>query len=211
MKSTNGELIAAAQLLSEAEKAGISGKIDRWIVLQAIKGLSQQHEKGKKTRLFINLTRASIEDKTFLPWLSVAFKASRLPTDSVIWQMTENDINSTLKDAKQFTKSLEEIHCQVSINRFGCALNPFSTLKHLNVTYLKLEPSFIEELSNNENKEALKEIITMSHAQGKLVIVPFVENAAILSTLWQIGTNFVQGHYLQTPMEEMNYDFSEDE
>jgi diguanylate cyclase (GGDEF)-like protein/PAS domain S-box-containing protein len=211
MKDADGGLVTAGQLLAEAEKAGLSGKIDRWVVLQAIKDLSQQHEQGKKTRLFINLTRASIEDKTFLPWLSVAFKASRLPADSIIWQMTENDINSTLKDAKQFTKSLEEIHCQVAINRFGCALNPFSTLKHLNVTYLKLEPSFIEELSNEENKEALKEIITMSHAQGKLVIIPFVENAAILSTLWQIGTNFVQGHYLQPPMEEMNYDFSEDE
>jgi len=211
MRDSDGELVTAGKLLAEAEKAGLSSKIDRWVVLQAIKDLSKQHEQGKKTRLFINLTRASIEDKTFLPWLSVAFKASRLPADSIVWQMTENDINSTLKDAKQFTRSLAEIHCQVSINRFGCALNPFSTLKHLNVTYLKLEPSFIEELSNEENKEALKEIITTSHAQGKLVIIPFVENAAILSTLWQIGTNFVQGHYLQPPTEEMNYDFSEDE
>ena len=211
MKDNNGELITAGKLLGEAEKAGISGKIDRWVVLQSIKELSKQHEQGKKIRLFINLTRASIEDKTFLPWLSVAFKASRLPADSIIWQMTENVINSTLKEAKQFTKSLEEIHCQVSINRFGCALNPFNTLKHLNVSYLKLEPSFIEALSNEENKETLKEIITTSHAQGKLVIIPFVENASILSTLWQIGTNFVQGHYLQPPMEEMNYDFSEDE
>ncbi|MBV1870663.1 MAG: GGDEF domain-containing response regulator [Gammaproteobacteria bacterium] len=211
MRDHNEELVTAGQLLGEAEKAGMGGKIDRWVVLQAIKELSKQHEEGKSTRLFINLTRASIEDKTFLPWLSVAFKASRLPADSIIWQMTENVISSTLKEAKQFTKSLEEIHCQVSISRFGCALNPFNALKHLNVTYLKLEPSFIEELSNEENKEALKELITTSHAQGKLVIIPFVENAAILSTLWQIGTNFVQGHYLQPPMNKMNYDFSEDE
>lgn len=210
IRDKEGVLTGAADILNDAEKFGLSTKIDRWVVLQAIKKLSAQHEKGKKTRLFISLTPASIQDKTFLPWLSVAFKASRLSPDSIIWQMTETDMGSTLKEAKQFAKSVEEIHCQLAINRFGCALNPFNLLKHLNVTYLKIDPSFIEDLSNESNKNALKEIIAAAHAQGKLTIIPFVENAAILSTLWQIGTNYVQGHYLQTPMEEMNYDFSEE-
>lgn len=210
IRNKEGKLTGAADILNDAEKFGLSIKIDRWVVLQAIKKLSAQHEKGKKTRLFISLTRASIQDKTFLPWLSVAFKASRLPPDSIIWQMTETDMGSTLKEAKQFAKSVEEIHCQLAVNRFGCALNPFNLLKHLNLTYLKIDPSFIEDLSSESNKDALKEIIAAAHAQGKLTIIPFVENAAILSTLWQIGTNYVQGHYLQAPLEEMNYDFSDE-
>jgi diguanylate cyclase (GGDEF)-like protein/PAS domain S-box-containing protein len=210
IRNKEGKLTGAADILNDAEKFGLSIKVDRWVVLQAIKKLSAQHEKGKKTRLFISLTPASIQDKTFLPWLSVAFKASRLPPHSIIWQMTETDMGSTLKEAKQFAKSVEEIHCQLAVNRFGCALNPFNLLKHLNVTYLKIDPSFIEDLSSESNKDALKEIIAAAHAQGKLTIIPFVENAAILSTLWQIGTNYVQGHYLQAPMEEMNYDFSDE-
>jgi len=40
--------------------------------------------------------------------------------------------------------------------------------------------------------------------------VPLVESAALLSTLWQAGVNYIQGYYLQAPSTEMNYDFSEE-
>ena len=46
---------------------------------------------------------------------------------------------------------------------------------------------------------------------GKLTVVPMVENANILSSLWQAGVNYIQGHYLQEPMTEMDYDFSTEE
>ena len=209
MKGEQGKTISAGDLLAAADSK-LCEKIDRWVILKSIKLLTEQREAGHKTRLFINLTRASVQDKTFLPWLSVAFKAARLSTDAVIFQITENDITSTLKEARLLTKSLQEIHCQVAINRFGCSLNPFNSLKHLNVEYLKIDPSFSKDLSSNESKEALKEIVATAHSQGKLTIIPYVENATILSTLWQIGANYVQGHYLQAPMESMNYDFSDD-
>jgi EAL domain-containing protein (putative c-di-GMP-specific phosphodiesterase class I) len=38
--------------------------------------------------------------------------------------------------------------------------------------------------------------------------VPFVESASVLSTLWQAGVNYIQGHYLQGPTQSMDYDFS---
>ena len=46
---------------------------------------------------------------------------------------------------------------------------------------------------------------------GKLTVVPMVENANILSTLWQAGANYIQGYYLQEPSTEMDYDFSTEE
>ena len=43
---------------------------------------------------------------------------------------------------------------------------------------------------------------------GKLTIASFVESASVLSSLWQIGVNFIQGYYLQAPSEQMDYDFN---
>ena len=40
-------------------------------------------------------------------------------------------------------------------------------------------------------------------------MVPLVENAGVLATLWQAGVNYIQGYYLQAPVPEMNYDFTE--
>ncbi|MCL7946091.1 EAL domain-containing protein [Marinobacter sp. ATCH36] len=185
-------------------------KIDRWVILQTIKQLSGHRSRGHDTRLFLNVTAETLEDKTFTPWLSVALKAARLPGDALIFQIREGDANNYMKQAKDFAKAVHELHAKVSICQFGCALNPFNTLKHIDVDYVKIDGSFTEEIQKkDEAKEEVKEMVKSLQSAGKLTIVPLVENAGVLATLWQAGVNYIQGYYLQAPVPEMNYDFGD--
>ncbi|MFN2359741.1 MAG: EAL domain-containing protein [Marinobacter sp.] len=185
-------------------------KIDRWVILQTIKQLSGHRSRGHDTRLFLNVTAETLEDRTFTPWLSVALKAARLPGDSLIFQIREGDANNYMKQAKEFAKAVHELHAKISICQFGCALNPFNTLKHIDVDYVKIDGSFTEELQKkDEAKEEVKEMIKSLQSAGKLTIVPLVENAGVLATLWQAGVNYIQGYYLQAPVPEMDYDFGD--
>ena len=123
------------------------------------------------------MTAETLEDKTFTPWLSVALKAARLPGDSLIFQIREGDANNYMKQAKEFAKAVHELHCKVSICQFGCALNPFNTLKHIDVDYVKIDGSFTEELQKKDDaKEEVKEMVKSLQSAGKLTIVPLVEN-----------------------------------
>ncbi len=211
MVNEQGEEISPAEFLGPAANQDLCEKIDRWVILQSIKMLSDHREQGHNSRIMINITGESLKDQTLLPWLSVALKASRMPSDAIIFQFSETDATTYLKQAKEFTKGLKELHCKISISRFGCSLNPFNNLKHLEVDYLKIDGSFTKDIGSEESKESLKELVTAAHAQGKLTIIPLVESAAILSTLWQIGVNYIQGYYLQEPSDQMNYDFSSDD
>lgn len=185
-------------------------KIDRWVILQTIKQLASHRSRGHDTRMFLNITPETLQDKTFTPWLSVALKAARLPGDSLIFQIREGDANNHMKQAKDFTKAVHELRCKVSISQFGCALNPFNTLKHIDADYVKIDGSFTEELQKNEEaKKQVKEMVKSLQTSGKLTIIPLVESASVLATLWQAGVNYIQGYYLQAPVPEMNYDFSE--
>jgi diguanylate cyclase (GGDEF)-like protein len=211
MLNAEGEEVSPYDFLPPSGPTDMASKVDRWVILQTIKNLSAHRSKGHQTRLFLNITAETILDQTFLQWLSVALKAARLPGDSLIFQITENDAVHYLKQAKAFTKGLRELHCKVSISRFGCALDPFNTLKHIDTDYVKLDGSFTEEIQQNEEtKEKVKEIIQSLQGMGKLTIVPLVENASVLSTLWQAGVNYIQGYYLQAPTAEMTYDFTEE-
>lgn len=211
MLNNEGNEVSPYDFLPPAGPSEMANKIDRWVILQTIKHLSSHRSKGHHTNLFLNLTSETIQDQTFMPWLSVALKAARLPGDSLIFQINESDAITYLKQAKEFAKGLKELHCKVSISRFGCALNPFNTLKHIDADYVKLDGSFTDEIQKNEEtREQVKEMIKSLQSQGKLTIVPLVENASILSTLWQAGVNYIQGYYLQAPTTEMNYDFSEE-
>ncbi|WP_097460040.1 EAL domain-containing protein [Mangrovitalea sediminis] len=210
MLDNKGEEVSPYDFLPPGGPSEMAAKIDRWVVLQTIKHLSTHRSKGHDTRLFLNVTTETIVDKTFTSWLSVALKAARLPGDSLIFQLSEGDTTTHLKQAREFSKSLRELHCKISISRFGCALNPFNTLKHVDVDYVKLDGSFTEEIQKSEEaKENVKEMVRSLQNSGKLTIVPLVENASILSTLWQAGVNYIQGYYLQAPVPEMNYDFGE--
>ncbi|KMQ75734.1 EAL domain-containing response regulator [Marinobacter subterrani] len=185
-------------------------KIDRWVILQTIKQLSSHRSRGHDTRLFLNITAETLQDKTFTPWLSVALKAARLPGDSLVFQVREGDANNYMKQARDFSKAVHELHCKVSIAQFGCALNPFNTLKHIDTDYVKIDGSFTEEIQkNNEAKEQVKAMVKSLQSNGKLTIIPLVENAGVLATLWQAGVNYIQGYYLQAPVPEMNYDFGD--
>ena len=212
MKDHNGELIQPGRFLQTAIDNNVAGKIDRWVILQAIKMLSVHRAKGHATRLTINLTANSVMDPEFLQWLRVAIKAARLPSDAVIFQITEKDAITYLRQTSDFIHGLRDMHCRASLSRFGLIDEPFETLKHLPVDMVKLDGGGVEDIGKDQDKtDSLIETIKKLQAAGKLTVVPMVENANILSTLWQAGANYIQGHYLQEPSTEMDYDFSTEE
>jgi multidomain signaling protein FimX len=200
------------EFLDLAIDNGVAGKIDRWVILQSIKTLSAHRANGHNTRLTINLTRNSLIDHEFAQWLGVAIKAARLPSDAVVFQIAEGDVASHVRQAREFVQGLKAMHCRTSLSHFGSIENPFETLRHVPVDFVKLDGSHVRLLDGNpERREALTEMIKELQQHGKLTVIPMVESATVLSALWQAGANYIQGHYLQEPSPEMNYDFAADD
>jgi EAL domain-containing protein (putative c-di-GMP-specific phosphodiesterase class I)/GGDEF domain-containing protein len=208
----NGKQLAPQQFLDLAIKNGVAGKIDRWVILQSIKLLSVHRSKGHNTRLTINLTSNSLTDEEFIQWLGVAIKAARLPSDAVVFQIAEPDAVNYVRQAREFISGLKKMHIRTSMRHFGVTDQSFETLRHIPVEFVKLDGKHAREVNDDpERKDQLTGMIEELQAQGKMTIVPMVESATVLSALWQAGANFIQGHYLQEPTTEMNYDFSADD
>jgi len=209
MMDEQGNEISPSHFLEIASTMSASTKIDRWVILESIKMLSQHRTKGNKTKLIINIGRQSLCDESLLPWLAVAFKAAKLSPDSIVFQAQEIDVTNHLNAAKHFSKGLETLKTSFSISNFGCSLNPFNTLTHVTATMIKVDGSFTTDIqNNNESPETLIHLIEKLNSQSKITLVPFVENASVLSTLWQAGAHYIQGHYLQEPSQGMTYDFN---
>lgn len=206
-----GVEVPPGEFLGAAKEAGLAARIDRWVLLNSIKLLAEHRSKGHSTRLFLHLSSSSLQDATLLPWLSVALKASRLPPDSLVFQIDENDAVAYLKQAKALGQGLVALGCRLALSQFGCVLNPFNALKHLNIDFVKIDGSYTQDLSHQENQEALKALLAELHEQGKQTVVPFVDSATVLATLWQAGVGYIQGQYLQGPSQSMDYNFSSDD
>ena len=212
MLDREGNEMVPDQFLKTAIEHGVAGKIDRWVVLQAIKTLSMHRAKGHSTRITINLTQNSIADSEFTQWLSVAIKAARLPVDAVIFQVTEDDALNDLPVTIAFLEQLHSLHCQASLSQFGRASDSMDVLKKLPVEYVKVAGSYVEAMEDDGTaREDLQKLVRTLQSRGLLTIVPMVETANMLSVIWQAGANYIQGHYLQEPTTEMDYDFSTDD
>jgi diguanylate cyclase (GGDEF)-like protein len=189
----------------------IGEKVDRWVILQAVKALAEKHAAGSNIKLFINLMPRTMLDEKFVQWLGVALKAAKLPGNALVFQVAEPDALSHLTAAASFVKSLNGLKCSFAVKNFGGSLNPFNIVQHINVDFFRVDHSFVQDLNDAENKEAITNLITGIHEREKKIIVPFIESASMLSSVWQLGADYIQGFYFQEPDEEMNYDFAADD
>ena len=63
-------------------------------------------------------------------------------------------------------------------------------------------------VQSSENKDSIRNIAYQANEMEINTITPGVSDAAVLSVLWTLNVDFVQGEFLQIPQKELNYDFS---
>lgn len=206
-----GNLLTPDDFIHLAERAGMGGRLDRWVVLQSVRRLAARRAEGRDIRLTINLTHNALTDDSFLPWLKVALKAAKLPKEAVVMQFTETAANTYLKQAKTFSESLARLDCAVSLSRFGTSADPFSTLHHLDVAYVKLDGTLVSDIHGDEpSRKRFRDFIKRLNEGGHQPIIPMVADAQILAQLFQAGVNYVQGNYFAEPASDMDYEFQSD-
>lgn len=213
VKDGSGKPVDTGLLFKAVETdKDLAVKLDRWTILKATKMLAQHRAKHAKTHLIINLASASIQDGTLPQWLGVALKAGNLPASSLVFQISENDATNYLNQAKIFSDAVRAMGANSCIKHFGCSLDPFKALSHLtSILFIKIDGSFSTDIQKkNEDPKALKALVAKLTEAGKKSIVPFVENATMMATLWQSGAHYIQGHYIQGPSENMGFQFSEE-
>ncbi len=185
-------------------------KIDRWATINAAKALAAHHNAGHDTNLLINISAATLRDESFPGWLKVAISTANIPAKSLMLQFSETDAANYLTHAKTFVDAMNDLNIRCSIKHFGCLTDPFKTLAHLNVELVKIDGSFALDIQHkNEKTDTLKEVIKQLNESRKTSIVPYVEQASLMATLWQSGAHFIQGNYVQAPRDKMDYAFEE--
>lgn len=187
-----------------------NAKLDRWVLLEATKQLAINRGKGNDTRLVINLTANAVLDESLTPWLGVALKAAGLPPSNIILQLREGDVINDTPAAQKFCEAAHQLGCRISLSGFGHVPESQKVLvKATSADIVQIDGNFTRVLQTSGDIQPLKALIADIGTAGVKTVVPYVENASVLATLWQVGADFIQGHYLQAPSREMSYEFTD--
>ncbi len=204
------KIIMPQDFLPAAERIGMTIAIDRWVLYKTIQEFGIRQKAGKHIRFFIKLSAQSIKDKTLIDWLSYQIKEKNIPDNTLNFAVKETVAVTNLKSAKDLSLNLKKLNCGFILDDFGTGSNPFQLLAHIHADYVRIESSFMENLSNNpQNQESIKLLAEKAAELGKLTIAQHVPDATSLSILWGMGVNFIQGYFLQEPSSTMEYDFTE--
>ena len=209
MLNEEEEDILPSQFLPIAEQTGQLAEIDRWVIENAIRTLSEHRAQGADTQFFIKVSAQTLLDEKLVNFIHDSLKSHRLPGDALVFELSEKVASQHLKQAKTFVKTLQDLHCKSVLEHFGTSPNSFQLLKHIPVDFLKIDGSFIHNLaSDTDNQAMVKSILDTANSMNKQCIAEYVQDAHSLAVLWQSGINFIQGNFLQEPSESLSYDFT---
>jgi EAL domain-containing protein (putative c-di-GMP-specific phosphodiesterase class I) len=207
--SENGQTLYQQDYQAAAERTGTAKMLDRWKILHAIKRISDSSQTGRKLEIFLPLSADSIRDPGLAAWVSENLTRSGINGAQLVFMIDETHAVNQLKSAKSLAGALQKIHCQLAIDEFGTGLNPFQLVKHINADYIRINHIYMDDLGQNpQSRDSISELAYQAEGMKVNTITPGVTDAAVLSVLWTLNVDFVQGEFLQAPQQELNYDFS---
>jgi PAS domain S-box-containing protein len=194
MLGRDGELIPPGSFLPVAERFGLIGEIDRWVMTQAV----QLAAVGRRVQ--VNLSAHSIRHQDFLPRIDHELRTAGADPANLVFEITETALMDDLESGERFARALVEIGCGVALDDFGTGFGSFTYLKRLPVTYLKIDCDFVREIVTNQaNQHLTKAIIGLAQGFGYQTIAEGVEDEQTVELLRQLGVDYAQGFFFGRP------------
>jgi PAS domain S-box-containing protein len=187
------ELILPGEFLPPAERFGLAPAIDRWVVQRAVR-------LARDRRIEINLSGHSIGDHDLPEFIEAQLLESGADPSNLIFEITETAAAHDLVQARALADRLTALGCGFALDDFGTGYGSFTYLKHLPVSYLKIDMDFVRNIVEDpSDRQVVKAIVDVARNFGIKTIAEGVESQATLELLAGFGVDFVQGYHLGRP------------
>jgi diguanylate cyclase (GGDEF)-like protein/PAS domain S-box-containing protein len=200
MKGERGKLIAPGAFLPAAERFGLIHAIDRWVVARAIQLMAESM--GPVPRVGINLSGESVVgDPELLRMIERELERSSVDPSRLIFEVTETAAIANMPEATEFAQGLTDLGCSLALDDFGTGFGSFYYLKHLPVSYVKLDGEFIQNLPRSEvDEHMVKAIVGVSQALGIKTVAESVADAETIGLLQKHQVDYAQGYFVGKPV-----------
>ncbi len=211
MIDTEGNLVVPGAFIPVAERHGLMGDVDRWIIrhlfdiegdrLRRWTGATGNDSDTAGHFLYsVNLSAASLTDPDFLDFVTGLFRQYEIPPQSIAFEITETQAITHLDKATHLIQSLREIGCQFLLDDFGSGMSSFGYLKKLPVDYLKIDGLFVRDILTDPIDRAMVNMINdIGHIMNLTTVAEFVENDEVLHEIRELGVDLAQGYGISRP------------
>jgi diguanylate cyclase (GGDEF)-like protein/PAS domain S-box-containing protein len=196
-------LIPPSDFIGIAESSGLINPIGEWVLRTACAQARKWQDAGlRRVPVAVNVSAVQFRQKGFCDLIRGVLKETGLDPKYLELELTEGVLLSNADLMFMVSHELREMGVKLAIDDFGTGYSSLSYLRHFKVNRLKIDRSFVRDVSNNSNDAAITvAIINMAKALNLGVLAEGVENVEQLDFLRGQDCYEMQGFYLSMPVE----------
>ena len=204
----NGEnILGPEKLIILAEEIGLIDELGNWILKTACTECKKWLDSGHKNlRVAVNLSTRQFRQKNLVEIVTGILEETGLPGRLLELEVTESALMESVEYSVEMMADLSRKGIRWSLDDFGTGYSSLNYLREFPVHVLKVDQSFVREITINPEDSAIVEtIIDLAHRLHLTVIAEGVENEEQLKVLSRMNCEQVQGYYFSKPITKQEF------
>jgi diguanylate cyclase (GGDEF)-like protein/PAS domain S-box-containing protein len=196
-------LMTPDQFVPIAEHGGLIGDLTAFVIRAALAASDRWCELGYDLTVAVNLSSLQLQDSGLPDAIRDVVAGHPRAAGRLQLELTESAVMADAERAMEILTRISDMGIHISIDDFGTGYSSLSYLRRLPVKEIKIDRSFVTDLTRNEADQVIvRSIIDLGHNLGLSVVAEGVEDRATMSMLAALGCDLMQGHYLSRPLAE---------
>ena len=194
--------VAPNELIPLAESSGFIHDLGFWVIAEACKDLRYMQSQGFEDFHFsINVSIAQLQNQALRTRFAEILDQYGLDPEAIDLELTETLLANDHSQLSENLDRLREIGMSLSIDDFGTGYSNLGYLKRFDVETLKIDRSFVQDLPQNTNNQAIvRAILQICEELGMRSVAEGVEDSATMEYLRHIGCDSAQGYFWSKPL-----------
>jgi len=184
-----------------AEETGMINTLTSNILATSINECSGLLKQGVIKKLSINISAYCMTNPELVDEIKTLLVKYSIPAEQIVFEITESAMTSNLGSTEKIINELHQSGIVFAIDDFGTGHSSLIKLKQLPLSELKIDKSFVMEITENEDDAAIaRASIQMAHALGLEVVSEGIEHRESWDLLCDMGCDYGQGFWMGKPM-----------
>jgi diguanylate cyclase (GGDEF)-like protein/PAS domain S-box-containing protein len=194
--------IPPGRFIPVAEECGLIVPIGEWVLQRACQQSREWQDAGlPPVRIAVNISAKQLNRPGLLEVLTRSLEAAQIDPACLELELTESTSMDDPEKTIPLLHKLKDVGVSLAIDDFGTGYSNMQYLTRLPIDKLKLDGSFVREITSNAGHFAISEAITvMAHHLKLKVVAEMAESAGQVVLLNSFGCDQVQGYYFAKPM-----------
>jgi diguanylate cyclase (GGDEF)-like protein/PAS domain S-box-containing protein len=197
-------LIPPSEFIPIAEESDLILHLGRWVLRESCRQMAAWQKSfalEPPLTISVNVSARQLSDSRLMDDVELALAESGLKHESLALEMTESSIMGDAEQTLATLNRLKKMSIRLEIDDFGTGYSSLSYLQRLPFDILKIDRSFVRELSAGKGSlDIVKAILQLAHSFRLEVIAEGVETEEQLSVLRALGCNYIQGFLFSKPV-----------